>query len=145
MFNIFKYTMRSKSFRTEFITAILLTPFAGLRWNYVLETLFEDYTKWRECGFNCCQATTFCAIVFFTFGQKFEMDAYSPYLSPPDYFLFPKLKLQLKGTQFDTIDNIQKSVTKHLKKIPLKNYSSAMQNLKIRAQRCIASDGSYFE
>ena len=31
--------------------------------------------------------------------------------SPPDYSLFPKVKLQLKGARFDTIEEIQKAVT----------------------------------
>jgi hypothetical protein len=33
--------------------------------------------------------------------------AYSPYLAPCDFFLFPKMKLKLKGRQFDTIEVIQ--------------------------------------
>jgi hypothetical protein len=32
---------------------------------------------------------------------------YSPDLAPCDFFLFPKLKLKLKGRRFDTIDEIQ--------------------------------------
>jgi len=36
-----------------------------------------------------------------------------PYLllAPYDYFLFPKLKMKLKGKQFDTILDIQKAST----------------------------------
>jgi len=34
---------------------------------------------------------------------------YSPYLSPWDFFLFPKLKFHLKGRHFETVDDIQKS------------------------------------
>jgi hypothetical protein len=32
---------------------------------------------------------------------------YSPDLAPCDFLLFPKLKLKLKGRQFDTIEEIQ--------------------------------------
>jgi hypothetical protein len=32
---------------------------------------------------------------------------YSPDLSPCDFFLFPKMKLKLKGHRFDTIEEIQ--------------------------------------
>jgi hypothetical protein len=39
-------------------------------------------------------------------------------LSPPDYFLFLKVKLNLKGGRFDTIEEIQKAVTDQLNKIP---------------------------
>jgi hypothetical protein len=32
---------------------------------------------------------------------------YSPDLAPYDFFLFPKIKLKLKGRQFDTTEEIQ--------------------------------------
>jgi hypothetical protein len=32
---------------------------------------------------------------------------YSPDLAPCDFFLFPKMKLNLKGRRFDTIEEIQ--------------------------------------
>jgi hypothetical protein len=32
---------------------------------------------------------------------------YSPDLAPCDFFLFPKMKLKLKGHRFDTIEKIQ--------------------------------------
>jgi histone-lysine N-methyltransferase SETMAR len=36
---------------------------------------------------------------------------YSPDLSPPDYFLFPKLKMKLKGLHFADVAAIQEAVT----------------------------------
>jgi histone-lysine N-methyltransferase SETMAR len=36
---------------------------------------------------------------------------YSPDLSPPDYFLFPKLKMKLKGLHFASVAEIQEAVT----------------------------------
>jgi hypothetical protein len=32
---------------------------------------------------------------------------YSPDLAPCDFFLFPKMKLKVKGRRFDTIEEIQ--------------------------------------
>jgi hypothetical protein len=32
---------------------------------------------------------------------------YSPDLAPSDFFLFPEMKLKLKGCWFDTIEDIQ--------------------------------------
>jgi hypothetical protein len=32
---------------------------------------------------------------------------YSPDLAPCDFFLFPKMKLKLKGRRFDTTEEIQ--------------------------------------
>ena len=43
---------------------------------------------------------------------------YSPDLSPCDFFLFPKLKIHLKGRHFGTVDNIQKVVTEQLRALP---------------------------
>jgi transposase len=70
---------------------------------------------------------------------------YSPDLAPADYFLFPKVKLQLKDAVFDTVQEIQKAVTDKLQAIPAKDFSNAMKKLEIRANQCIASNGSYFE
>jgi histone-lysine N-methyltransferase SETMAR len=69
----------------------------------------------------------------------------SPDLSPPDYFLFPKVKLQLKGARFDTIEGIQKAVTDQLNKISAEDFSNAMKKLKTRANLCITCNGLYFE
>jgi hypothetical protein len=37
--------------------------------------------------------------------QKMVVMPYPPY--SPDFFLFPKMKLKLKGRRFDTIEEIQ--------------------------------------
>jgi len=47
---------------------------------------------------------------------------YFPDLSPCDFFLFPKLKLHLKGRRFGTVENIEKTVTDQLKAIPVSDY-----------------------
>jgi transposase len=50
---------------------------------------------------------------------------YSPDLSPCDFFLFPRLKNQLKGRHFGTLDDIQKSANDELKGIRQKLSSTA--------------------
>jgi hypothetical protein len=42
---------------------------------------------------------------------------YSTDLSPPDYFLLPKLKIKLKGLHFADVADIQDAVTDELKKV----------------------------
>jgi hypothetical protein len=69
---------------------------------------------------------------------------YSPDLSLPHYFLFPKMTLNLKGARFDTIEEIQKAVTDQLNKIPTEDFSNAMKKLETRANLCITSNVSYF-
>jgi hypothetical protein len=36
---------------------------------------------------------------------------YSPHLSPPGYFLFPKLKMKLKGLHLTDVAEIQEAIT----------------------------------
>jgi hypothetical protein len=45
---------------------------------------------------------------------------YFPDLSMPDYFLFPKLKMKLKGLYFAKVAEIQEAVTDELKKVQKK-------------------------
>ncbi|GFX14283.1 putative transposase [Trichonephila clavipes] len=70
---------------------------------------------------------------------------YSPDLSPCDFFLFPKLKNHLKGHPFETLENIQTAVTEQLKAIPTSEFHQCYEEWKKRLQRCVASEGSYFE
>ncbi|GFU23241.1 uncharacterized protein TNCV_3396021 [Trichonephila clavipes] len=70
---------------------------------------------------------------------------YSPDLSPCDFFLFPKLKNHLKGHHFGTLENIQTTVTDQLKAIPICEFHQCYEEWKKRLQRCVASEGSYFE
>lgn len=71
--------------------------------------------------------------------------SYSPDLSPCDYFLFPKLKLAMKGVFYDDVPAIQAAVTQVLKNIPLNDLAKSMHALADRARCCIESHGTYFE
>jgi hypothetical protein len=42
---------------------------------------------------------------------------YSPDLTPPDYFLFPKLKIKLIALHFEDVAEIQVAVTDELRKV----------------------------
>ncbi|GFU62923.1 uncharacterized protein TNCV_40731 [Trichonephila clavipes] len=70
---------------------------------------------------------------------------YSPDLSPCDFFLFLKLKNHPKGQHFGTKENIQTAVTDQLKAIPISEFHQCYEEWKKRLQRCVASEGSYFE
>jgi hypothetical protein len=63
----------------------------------------------------------------------------------PDYFLFPKVKLQPKGARFDTVEEIKEAVTDQLNKIPTEDLSNAINKLETRANLCITANGSYYE
>jgi hypothetical protein len=70
---------------------------------------------------------------------------YSPDLSPPEYFLFPKLKIKLKGCHFADVAEIQEAVTGELKKAQKEEFSAAFQKLYDRVKACIYANGAYFE
>jgi len=70
---------------------------------------------------------------------------YSPDLSPCDYFLFPKLKLPLKGRLFEDVQDIKGVVTSNLQAIPQENVQRSFQSLLDRATHYINAEGMYFE
>ena len=70
---------------------------------------------------------------------------YSPDLTTCDFFLFPKMKLKLKGRRFDTITEIQAETQKVLNTLTEKDFQEAFQNWRRRWDRCLHSGGNYFE
>jgi hypothetical protein len=54
---------------------------------------------------------------------------YSQDLSPLDYFLFPKLKTNLKGLHIVDVAEIQEAVNDELKKIQKEEFLAAFQKL----------------
>ena len=70
---------------------------------------------------------------------------YSPDLDPPDFFLFPKLKITLKGRRFQTTEEIQEIALRELRAITESAFQEAFQQWKKRWERCIASREDYFE
>ncbi len=77
--------------------------------------------------------------------KRLNHSTHSPDLSPPDYFAFPRLKMELKGDLYATISDIQASVTMKLKTIPITDFLRAMHRLEDHANQCIAVNGNYFE
>lgn len=70
---------------------------------------------------------------------------YSPDLAPCDFFLFPRLKRELKGKHWETVENIQKHVATFLRNIPVEDFQGAFQAWQTRLRKCIDAGGVYFE
>jgi hypothetical protein len=68
-----------------------------------------------------------------------------PYLSPCDFFQFPKMKVKLKGCRFDTIEEIQAESQRVPDTLTEKDFQEAFQKLKRRCERCLHAGGNYFE
>ena len=70
---------------------------------------------------------------------------YSRDMAPCDFFLFPKIKRTLKGRRFIAIDDIKSASLKELKAIPKIEFEKCFEDWKKRWQKCIISNGDYFE
>jgi transposase len=70
---------------------------------------------------------------------------YSPDLAPYDFFLFPKMKLQLKGRCFDRLEEIQQESQKVLGTLREQDFQHAFQQWQQCWNRCVDAQGDYFE
>jgi hypothetical protein len=65
--------------------------------------------------------------------------------SPCGFFLFPLIINRLKGRNFGTLDNIQKSVTDEQEGILAEAFQHCYEQWKQRLRHCVAAKGNYFE
>jgi histone-lysine N-methyltransferase SETMAR len=70
---------------------------------------------------------------------------YSPDLAPFDFALFHKLNMKLKGRRFETVSDIQRELQAVLDSIQDSDFHGAFEVWKKRLDRCICSQGDYFE
>ncbi len=70
----------------------------------------------------------------------------SPDLAPSDYWLFPRLKLPLRGRQFPSLDALEEEVTRQIGLIPAAEYRETMlKKWPKRWARCVHRNGDYFK
>ncbi|CAG8845917.1 6728_t:CDS:1, partial [Gigaspora margarita] len=53
---------------------------------------------------------------------------YSPDLAPCDFFLFPRIKKELAGKSFNSIENLARSVQAIVDSIPKEEYQKSFQS-----------------
>jgi len=70
---------------------------------------------------------------------------FSPDLALSDFWLFPTLKMSLKGTCFTTMEDIKWNATAKLWKIPKEAFRRCFQQWQDRSSKCVCAQGSYFE
>jgi len=70
---------------------------------------------------------------------------YSQDLAPADYFLFRKVKSHLKGRLFDSISDIQITMTSTLNTTAKDDFYKGIQKLYDRANLCVQLEGMYVE
>ena len=69
----------------------------------------------------------------------------SPDMVPPDFYLFPKLKSNLIGTQFGSKECIIAAVNEYLEDQEKDVYLEGISKLEQRWTKCIALKGDYIE
>ena len=70
---------------------------------------------------------------------------YSPDIADIAFFLFPKLKLPLRGTRFQSIKHIKENLRREMKLIPKNAFKKCFVDWIIRWHKCIISGGAYFQ
>jgi len=70
---------------------------------------------------------------------------YSPDLATCDFFLFPRMKRDLKGKRFQNVEEVREKTTEALKAITLQEFQNCFEQWKKRWDKCIDSQGEYFE
>jgi hypothetical protein len=70
---------------------------------------------------------------------------YSPDLTPCDFFLFPKMKLRLKGRRFDMTEEIHAKMQEVFDALTFENFHGSMKSWETCWDRCIHAQGDYFE
>jgi len=70
---------------------------------------------------------------------------YSPDLAPCEFFLFPKMKLQLKGRRFDMTEEIHTETQEVIDTLTFENFQGCMTSWETCWDHCIHAQGDYFE
>jgi len=75
----------------------------------------------------------------------FAPSPYSPDLAPSDFFLFPRMKRDLKGKWFQNVEEVREKMTETLKAITLQQFQNCFEQWKKQWDKCTDSQGEYFE
>lgn len=70
---------------------------------------------------------------------------YSPDLALCDFYLFPKIKHELGGKSFNSVENLSRAIQAITEAIPKEEYYKSFQSWQDRLKKCIEVEGEYFE
>ena len=70
---------------------------------------------------------------------------YSPDMIPPDFVLFPKLKINMRGMRFSTLEDLSASVTRRVRKLNSSTDLTGIMDLPKRWDAVIRQKGDYTE
>jgi hypothetical protein len=70
---------------------------------------------------------------------------YSPDLAPSDFWLFPTLKMGLRGHRLATVEDIKENADARLRAIKKEDFHQCYNNWIDGWNKCVCADGKYFE
>ena len=70
---------------------------------------------------------------------------YSPNMSPPDFDLFPKLKINMRGVRLSTLEDLSASVTRSVRQLNCSTDLTGIMDLPKRWDAVIRQKGDYTE
>ena len=70
---------------------------------------------------------------------------YSLDLTPRDFFFVPQMKKDLKGKHFADVEEVKQKMAEVLKSIKIDECKDCFEQWKKCLDRCIVSNGKYFE
>lgn len=70
---------------------------------------------------------------------------YSPDLAPADFYLFPRLKDQLKGRRFESAEEVEAATKDAMRGVSKNGFQECFQQWYGRWQKCVVAEGHYFE
>ena len=70
---------------------------------------------------------------------------YSLDLAPCDFWLFPKVKMTMKGKRFESIQDIVTAMTAQLKALIKEDFQNYFRKWQERWDKCVQREGEYFE
>ena len=74
-----------------------------------------------------------------------EHAPYSPDLAPCDFYLFPKIKSALKGTRFESMEEVKRKSAELLNGLTKTDFQHCFEQWKKRMKRCVEREGEYIE
>jgi hypothetical protein len=66
---------------------------------------------------------------------------YSPDLAPCDFWLFPKVKMTMKGKRFESIQDLEAALTQQLKTLTKQDFQNCFRKWQERLDKCVRSEG----
>ena len=105
---------------------------------FYLEVLKRLHDAVQRNTPNCgSQVSGFCI--------RTMLPPYFPDLAPCDFFLFSRMKRDLKGKRFQNVEEVGEKTTEALKAITLQEFQNCFEQWKKWWDKCTDSQGEYFE